>query len=235
MADTTHPPDTELVAYGKMLDELVAPLKEKTERWEQRVKQLPPSIPIDDTELADRVQSAIPELRKWRKHVDDARKAQLQPWNDRRGEVLGRYKPLVDMLDSMGKFLKPLHETWHKAVRDKAENEARALEAAAAKKEKEATGSAEVAQAAAARSEAQEKRESGQRVDLGSGTQAHMTKRLNVEVTDMTLLLKAIIAGEVSIDWVAAIIPKIKEDVRLLELTEAPGLKIEYIESSVVR
>ena len=232
MADT---PDTELVTYGKTLDELVAPLREKTERWEQRIKQLPPSIPIEDTELADRVQSAIPELRKWRKHVDDARKMQLQPWNDRRGEVMGRYKPLVDMLDSMGKFIKPMHEKWHKAVRDKAEAEAKALEAAAAKKEAEATSDGQRAEAAATRSEAQETRESAQRVDMGSGTQAHVTKRLNVEVTDLPALLKAIIAGEVSSEWVEPVMSKIREDVRLLELTEAPGLKIEYVESTVVK
>lgn len=231
----TDEPDTVLQEYGKTLDKLVAPLRETTERWEKRIKQLPESISIDDTELADRVQSAIPELRDWRKHVEAARKAQLGPWDARRGEVQGRYKPLVDMIDSMGKMIKLMHDAWHKAVRDKADAEAEAIEAAAAKKEQEATSDSERAEAAAEKAEAQEMRESGQRVDTGSGTQAHVTRRLNVEVTDFRVLLQAVLDNKVSAEWVVPAMPKIREDVRLLELEEAPGLKIEYVESSVVR
>ena len=198
MADTE--PDAALEEYGKTLDELVAPLVEKTERWEQRIKQLPPSIPLDDTELADRVQSAIPELRKWRKFVDAARTAQMKPWNARRTEVQGRYKPLVDMIDSMGKNIGPMYDKWHKAVRDKAEAEAREIEAAAAKKAQEATNDSQRAEAAQQQQEAQTKRDEAQRVDTGSGTQSHVVRRLQVEVTDLPALLKAIIAGEVSIE-----------------------------------
>lgn len=225
---------TDIEKYIDKLREIMKEDNEAFTRWEDRVKQLPETIPLDDKELADRVSSGIVDLREFFKTVDSKRKAQARPWDDRKKAVQGEFKPLLDGITSLATTLKTMLDDHAKRARAKADEEARKIEEAARKKAAEQDDAAR-AEAAAMEAEAEQKREAARRTATPGGARTHTTSRLVVNVTDLDALIKAAAKGDVPQHWLAPNLTAIRADVRDLELEEAPGLSIETVETVIAR
>jgi hypothetical protein len=219
-----------LEEYLKELRPVVDKHAEEITKWQVRIDNLPDAIPLEDEALADQVTTGAAGMRKLKKEIDESRKAQAKPWDDRKKTVQNQFKPLLDSCDKQMGKMKGLVDVWHRARRAAAAEEERRLRQEAAKAENEV-------EAAELEAEASRTIEEGRNFKPAGGAQAMTTTQLVVEVTDKAALLKAIVAGELPDAFVEPNMKEIRGTVRALEMQDgdAPGLKIERVEKTVIK